>query len=500
MCGILCVFGTRKKLLQFGTLRHRGPDDTRVVHFGKCTMEFSRLAINSLSDDGMQPFVSESGALICNGEVYNHKELGTQSDQSDCACLLPLITERGFANAVLALDGEYALCYTDGTKVFAARDSYGVRPLFYTEFTDYDGQQGIAFASEVKALLQFESRVEIFPPGHWYSNGAFHKVQRDVTTESVKTSLDRAVLKRIENADRPIGFLLSGGLDSSLVVAIANKTLKKVRTFSIGVEGGDSPDLKAARVVSEHLGTEHTEVTFTVEQGISALEDVIRSLESYDTTTVRASVPMWLLARHISRHTDIKVLLSGEGSDELFGGYLYFHNAPSVDDLRDECSRRLRLIHQFDGLRADRWISAHGLELRVPFLDDTVVDSGMNIDQSEKLSGPDRIEKKHLRDLYQGYLPDEILYRQKNGMSDAVGYSWVDHVKQIAETLVTDEEFRGTKVTSGPVPQTKEEALYRRIFWKYFGHQDHLISEIWRPKWTDVMDPSARQLGVFKQE
>jgi asparagine synthase (glutamine-hydrolysing) len=271
-----------------------------------------------------------------------------------------------------------------------------------------------------------------------------------------------------------------------------------MKTFSVGIE--DSPDVLAARVMAKFLGSDHTEFRFDVQEGLENLENVIWSLESYDTTTVRASVPMWLLSRHISKHTDCKVILSGEGSDELFGGYLYFHYAPDVDAFSAENARRLRLIHQFDGLRADRCMAAHGLELRVPFLDINVVDAGMTIDQSLKLP-KDGVEKWYLRDLFRGDLPDEILWRQKNGMSDAVGYAWVKTVKEFAEKTVSDEEFMAIRVKSGThnAPLTKEEALYRKIFWKRFGTEnDHLISEIWRPKWTDVTDPSATQLAVHQ--
>jgi len=283
------------------------------------------------------------------------------------------------------------------------------------------------------------------------------------------------------------------------VVAVAQKFLpgQRLKTFSVGTSP-DSPDIKAARVVAQYLNTDHTEVLFTVQEGIDAIQEVIKSLESYDTTTVRASVPMWLLAQWISKNTDCKVILSGEGSDELFGGYLYFHGAPNVSNFSKECGRRLRLIHQFDGLRADRCMAAHGLELRVPFLDKQVVELGMTIDQSLKVSKP---EKKILREAFVGsLLPDEILWRQKNGMSDAVGYNWVDAVKDHAAKVITSDLFLSACHRAGEhnKPFTLEEAMYRRIFWDQFGDHDHLISEIWRPRWTTVTDPSARQLSTFE--
>jgi asparagine synthase (glutamine-hydrolysing) len=308
----------------------------------------------------------------------------------------------------------------------------------------------------------------------------------------LRETLEHAVHDRIDNTERDIGFLLSGGLDSSLIASIATRKLGKIRTFSIGLEG--SPDLEAARTVAKYLDTDHTEVKFTPAEGIAHLNDVIHSLESYDTTTVRASTPMWLLCKYIKQNTPCRYIFSGEGSDEILGGYLYFRNAPSVDEFACENMRRLRLIHQFDGLRADRCAGAHGLDLIVPFLDKNFMDFCMVINQNEKMTG---MEKRILREAFEGYLPHEILWRQKDGMSDAVGTNWVDEVKMYAEKDVDDAVFRETRVKSRGhnTPLTKEEALYRNIFWKMYGKEnDHLISEIWRPKWTSITDPSARLL------
>jgi asparagine synthase (glutamine-hydrolysing) len=453
-------------------------------------MEFERLAINELSESGLQPFRSDKGMLVCNGEIFNHAQFSRSPN--DCECLIPLIERYGILETSKMILGEFAMCYTDGESVQAARDPLGVRPLFYTKFED-----SLAFASEAKALLQFGSRIEIFPPGHVYDSTTDTFTRYYDHSLVVKRAFTEAVRTRVDNTERNIGFLLSGGLDSSLVVSIAKKFLDtKMKTFSVGIE--DSPDVLAARVMAKFLDSDHTEFRFDVQEGLDSLENVIWSLESYDTTTVRASVPMWLLSRYISQNTDCKVVLSGEGSDELFGGYLYFHYAPDVESFSEENARRLRLIHQFDGLRADRCMAAHGLELRVPFLDVNVVDAGMTIDQSLKLP-KDGVEKWYLRNLFKGDLPDEILWRQKNGMSDAVGYAWVKAVKEFAEKALSDEEFEDVKEKAGNhnVPLTKEEALYRKIFWKLFGaDNDHLISEIWRPKWTDVTDPSATQLKV----
>jgi asparagine synthase (glutamine-hydrolysing) len=455
-------------------------------------MEFERLAINELSEASLQPFRSDKGLLVCNGEIFNHAQFS--KSPNDCECLIPLIEQHGILETSKMILGEFAICYTDGESVQAARDPLGVRPLFYTKFED-----SLAFASEAKALLQFGSRIEIFPPGHVYDSLTGDFTSYYDHSLVVKRAFTEAVRTRVDNTERNIGFLLSGGLDSSLVVSTAKKFVKeKMKTFSVGIE--DSPDVLAARVMAKFLDSDHTEFRFDVQEGLDNLENVIWSLESYDTTTVRASVPMWLLSRHISQNTDCKVILSGEGSDELFGGYLYFHYAPDVHAFSEENARRLRLIHQFDGLRADRCMAAHGLELRVPFLDINVVDAGMTIDQTLKLP-KDGVEKWYLRNLFRGDLPDEILWRQKNGMSDAVGYAWVKTVKEFAERTITDDDFATIKKKAGThnVPLTKEEALYRKIFWERFGYeQDHLISEIWRPLWTNVTDPSATQLAVHE--
>jgi asparagine synthase (glutamine-hydrolysing) len=496
MCGIICALGVEIK--SPGSLDHRGPDGTERTKFGRCSMEFARLSINDTSYAGMQPFLRNDKILICNGEIYNHKSFPfpIKMSDSDCECLIPAIEKFGIHEVCKRIRGVFAFCYSDGNSLQVARDPLGVRPLFYTRPTI----NSICFASEVKSLLAYESKVEIFPPGHFYDSEfdtftCYYQYSWDI-----KNVFEHAVRIRIENTDRAIGFLLSGGLDSSLVASIAKMQLKKrIKTFSIGTGGETSPDVVAARKMATFLNSDHTEVLFDIEEGIKNLENVIWSLESYDTTTVRASVPMWLLSKHISENSDCKVILSGEGSDELFGGYLYFHYAPSVEDFTEENRRRLKLIHQFDGLRADRCTAAHGLELRVPFLDRSVVKFGMTMDQTLKMP-KDGVEKWYLRKAFEGYLPDEILWRQKNGMSDAVGYAWVKAVKAHAESVVSDNEFEAIKfLTRDHNPTlTKEEALYRKIFWEKFGKdKDHLISEIWRPKWTTQTDPSATQLGVF---
>ncbi len=500
MCGIIGYF--KKEPKQPTYLVHRGPDEQVTKKLGKSTFCFSRLSINDVSEDGSQPFIKNNKMLVCNGEIYNYEEFleGDEISKSDCEPLIDLISRLGIKNACSIIRGVFAFLWTDGNRIIAARDPVGVRPLFYTK--DKDG--AMIFSSEVKGLGT-NVKANIFPPGYFYdsfcdsficyyplywSHTYFSGVPSDL-----KTTLIEAVRIRIENTDRPIGFFLSGGLDSSLVVAIAKRLLPEntiIKTFSIGSE--DSPDAKAARLVADFLKTEHHEIKFDFEEGIRNLSNVIKSLESYDTTTIRASTPMWILSKWISENTNCRVILSGEGSDELLGGYRYFQNAPGTDEFNLETHRRVAKLHQYDVLRADRCTAAHGLEVRVPFLDKDFIHSVMEQNPLNKMTTE---EKKIIRDEFEHYLPDEILRRKKDAFSDAVGYSWIGHIQQYTEQKLTDEDFQEIqKLTNNHnVPQTKEEAFYRKIFWNHYGIQnDHLISEIWRPKWTNVTDPSARKL------
>ena len=499
MCGILCLFGEQRDV-PHEILSHRGPDAYGTKTVGRCRVDFHRLAINDLTEAGMQPFTHDDVVYACNGEIYNHRELSTggEKSQSDCECLGPYIKLFGIQHALEEVRGDFALVYTDGKHVVAARDPVGVRPLFYTRYA----RDSIAFASEAKALLFLNTQVHVFPPGTFYDShinqfityytGYWHVRTKVPTRNVLKDVLEDAVRVRLQNTHRDVGFLLSGGLDSSLIASIAQRVIGKITTFSIGLE--DSPDLEAARKVAKFIGSDHHEVTFTVKEGLDAVASVIATLESYDTTTVRASVPMYLLCKYIKEHTSCRYIFSGEGSDELLGGYLYFKNAPGVQEFAMENMRRLKLIHQFDGLRADRCAGAHGLDLVVPFLDIRFIDACMEMNQREKM-GP--CEKRVLREAFIGYLPEEILWRQKDGMSDAVGTRWVDALRAKAEHLISDSAFMVNRAVCGEhnTPLTKEEVWYREIFWKFFGcRHDHLISEIWRPKWTDVTDPSARLL------
>jgi len=499
MCGIYAVISEKEsdRTSPRHDLVHRGPDDFMYGRQGNCHMEFWRLEINGTKSlTSSQPMYYDETMLVCNGEVYNHLELGGTKGESDCAVIQPMIATVGILETVQTINGDFAFVWSNGQKFYAARDRVGVRPLFYTEL---DG--GMAFASEAKALLHFYKPIKHFPPAHIYDSelGQFvcydpmyYPCPVDSTslpdiTDNIREKLMNAVKLRMDTSERPIGFFLSGGLDSSTIAAIGAMISKKaIHTFSIGIEGHDSPDLIAARKMARHLGSKHTEVTFTVDDGIAALKDVIWHLETYDTTTVRASVPMFLLSKYISEHTDIRVILSGEGADELFGGYLYFHKAPTTDKFLSETNRLVRDVNLFDVLRADRCTSAHGLELRVPFFDPDFIEYVMDGFSPEVKQPKEGIEKWILRKSFEDFLPEEILWRQKNGMSDAVGYSWVDGIKLYAESFFWDKFF-----VSAP-----EERLYKSYYSEFFP--DELVRYKWMPKWTNATDPSARYLDNFE--
>jgi asparagine synthase (glutamine-hydrolysing) len=423
-------------------------------------------------------------------------------------------------NTFKQLNAEFACVYADQYGVIAARDPMGVRPL-YVGFTT--NREIVGFSSEAKGFWDIPEccHVEHFPPGKYYYSKKFLSFEaltlplfKDIPVTNtpfykhvrmVRKALVNAVQDRVMMSERSVAFFLSGGLDSSIVAAIGAELLKdtthtSIHTFSIGVRGSRSPDLEAARIMADHIGSYHHEVFFEPEEAVQQVERVIRAIESYDCTTVRASVPMFLLAEHIAQNTDHKVILSGEGADELFGGYLYFHNAPSNETFHNETIRLLKNIHQFDGLRADRCTAAHGLEVRVPFLDPVLVEY-VTTEIHPDYKNPNKnngIEKCILREAFAYMLPNEILHRQKNGMSDAVGYAWVDFLRDHAKKRNHDNRV----YTVNP-PMTDEERWYRDLFHKHYPIDKDVVSHesIWRPKWTaNVTDPSARQLSnVFKE-
>ena len=501
MCGIWLMTGKGNDE-KFYSLSHRGPDTSCKKRIGNITMGFHRLAINDLSSSGEQPMEFNGNHYMCNGEIYNWKELANLNNiectgASDCEIIGKMFSELGgdMERLCNSLDGVFAFVVLSANgDVFAARDRMGVRPLFY----GYTDLEELCFASEAKGLQGLCTMIQEFPPGHYFDGEQndmckyasvckTHNVPPSL--KSIKHLLTASVEKRLIT-DRPLGFFLSGGLDSSLMCSIGTKILgQRIKTFSIGV--GNSPDLECAKMVSKYLDTDHTEIRFTVNEGYTAVREVITALESYDCTTVRASVPMYLMSKYVKEHTDIRVVISGEGADELFGGYLYLHNAPTIEEFQKETERLLKNVYKHDITRADRCVSAHGLELRVPFFDRALVDYIISIDPLFKKT---KLEKKILRDSFVGHLPNQILYRQKDGMSDAVGYSWVDHMRHITESMYNDDEYKTLcKKYEKNKPQSKEELYYREVYSEVFGDFDNVTS-MWRPQWTQQTDPSAKLL------
>ena len=459
----------------------RGPDDSRIIDTGKGLLGFHRLAIMGLTPDGMQPFELDGSYVVCNGEIYGYEKIKeelakkyTFKSGSDCEILLPLYREYG-VDMFKMLDAEFALIIYDGEekKYIAARDPIGIRPLYY----GYDKKGVIMFASEAKNLVGMCGHVMPFPPGHYYKDGEFVQYcdiaavdevchdDLETVCKNIREKLIAGVDKRLV-ADAKVGFLLSGGLDSSLVCAIAARQSKKpIRTFAIGMSE-DAIDLKYAKEVADYIGSDHTEVIMTKEQVLDSLEGVIRMLGTFDITTIRASMGMYLLCKWIHENTDIRVLLTGEISDELFG-YKYTDFAPSAEEFQKESQKRIRELHMYDVLRADRCISVNSLEARVPFGDLDFVKYVMSVDPAKKMNTYGK-GKYLLRHAFEGdYLPHDILFREKAAFSDAVGHSMVDYLKEYAEGLYTEEEFKEKceKYTHAK-PFTKESLLYREIFEK----------------------------------
>ena len=521
MCSIMgyCSDGAAFELFkkEFDKTVSRGPDDSKIIDTGKGLLGFHRLAIMGLHPEGMQPFELDGSYVVCNGEIYGFEKLKNELKQkgytfqseSDCEILLPLYKEYGTAMFRM-LDAEFALILYDGKakKFIAARDPIGIRPLYY----GYDAAGAIVFASEAKNLVEICDKIMPFPPGYYYEDGKFI-CYRDITAvkevcrddletvcEHIREKLIAGIEKRLV-ADAKVGFLLSGGLDSSLVCAVAQKCSDKpIRTFAIGMSE-DAIDLKYAKEVADYIGSEHTEVYMTPEEVISSLETVIALLGTYDITTIRASMGMYLVCKAIHEQTDIRVLLTGEISDELFG-YKYTDFAPSAEEFQKEAVKRIRELHMYDVLRADRCISVNSLEARVPFGDLDFVEYVMSIDPELKLNKYGK-GKYLLRHAFEGdYLPQSILYREKAAFSDAVGHSMVDYLKEYAENCYTDDEFETKRMAYAHArPFTKESLLYREIFEKYYPGQSEMVVDFWMPNksWEgcDVNDPSARVLANY---
>lgn len=519
MCGILAVIGKEDPAMVKGLARrmnHRGPDE-RDMHVDPCgsVLCHERLSIVDLTT-GIQPIKgTKSAYVVHNGEIYNHMELRKTvlshhqfHTTCDSEVIVHLYEEFGF-DFCNYLDGDFAFVVVDGERFVAGRDPIGVKPLYYGK----DANGWLYFASEMKALADRCVTFEAFPPGHFYSSeGGLQKYYKPEWEDDTKCTvagdpaairdvLINATKKRLMS-DVPLGVLLSGGLDSSLISSITSRLVagngQELHSFTVGL-GPQAPDLKYARMVADFIGTKHHEVYFSVERGIAIIDKLIWHLESYDVTTVRASTPMYFLAEYIKK-TGIKVVLSGEGADEDFGGYLYFHNAPSDEEFQKETIRRVKLLSTADCLRADKSTMAHGLEVRVPFLDRDLHDVVMSIDP--KYKRPDRqagrIEKHILREAFDDkenpYLPDEILWRQKEQFSDGVGYNWINGIIEYTERVISDEEFELAAFRyPHNTPLTKEAYYYRKIFEKHFPHSQAAKTVLkWVPKWQKNTDPSGR--------
>lgn len=506
MCGIVCAFDVkestetlRPQLLEMSKkVRHRGPDWSGIYANEKAILAHERLAIVDPAS-GKQPLFSEDQKLIlaANGEIYNHRELRKQfegsytfSTESDCEVILALYQKKGpdFLDDMNGIFG-FAIYDSEKDEYFVARDHMGIIPLYM----GWDKNGTFYVASELKALEGTCTKIELFPPGHylhssdgelkrWYKRDwmDYEAVKENQTSiDEIKDALDAAVHRQLMS-DVPYGVLLSGGLDSSITSAIAKKYSQKriesddakdawwpqLHSFSVGLEG--SPDLAAAQIVADHIGTIHHEIKFTIQEGLDAIKDVIYNLETYDITTIRASTPMYLMARVI-KSMGIKMVLSGEGADELFGGYLYFHKAPSPMDFHEETVRKLSKLHMYDCLRANKSLAAWGIEGRVPFLDKEFIDVAMRINPKDKMINGERMEKWVVRKAFESVLPESVAWRQKEQFSDGVGYSWIDTLKEVVDKEVSDEQLANAKFRY-PIqtPTTKEEFYYRSIFEGHF--------------------------------
>lgn len=521
MCSIMGYCGTKmtEEVFHqgFDKTLSRGPDMSRVMHTGTGLLGFHRLAIMGLDERGMQPFILDGSAVVCNGELYGFRTLKRTLEQkgytfvsdSDCELLLPLYREYGVAMFQM-LDAEFALILYDaqtGTYV-AARDPFGIRPLFYGKTEEGE----MLFASEAKNLVGLCPQIYPFPPGHYYKDGQF-VCYRDIShvdavchddmetaCRHIRELLIQGIQKRLD-ADAPVGFLLSGGLDSSLVCAVAARISRKpIRTFAIGMST-DAIDLKYAKQVAEYIGSDHTEVIITEDDVLAALPDVVALLGTYDITTIRASIGMYLVCKYIHTHTDIRVLLTGEISDELFG-YKYTDFAPSAEEFQKEAEKRVRELYMYDVLRADRCISVNSLEARVPFGDLAFASYVMHLDPQMKLNTYHK-GKYLLRHAFEGdWLPHDILMREKAAFSDAVGHSMVDDLKAYAARQYTDEAYEaGRAKYAFATPFTKESLLYRDLFERYYPGQAHMVADFWMPNknWEgcNVNDPSARVLTNY---
>ena len=547
MCGIVCALEIkqkvellRPKVLEMSKkVRHRGPDWSGI-HCGKnVLLAHERLAIVD-PQSGNQPIYSFDKKLIlaANGEIYNHRNLKDDLNiqyefqtSSDCEIILALYKEKG-VDFLDDLNGIFGFVLYDSynDQYLIARDHMGIIPLYI----GWDKFGTFYVASELKALEGVCNKIEIFPPGHymtkdnskpvkWYKRDwmEYSSVSENKTNiDELQDALEQAVHRQLMS-DVPYGVLLSGGLDSSITSALAKKYSKnriesddqkaawypQLHSFAVGLTG--SPDLKAAKLVSDHIGSIHHEVTFTIQEGLDAIKDVIFHLETYDVTTVRASTPMYLMARVI-KSMGIKMVLSGEGADEIFGGYLYFHKAPNAEEFHKETVRKLEKLYQYDCLRANKSLAAWGIEGRVPFLDKEFMDVAMRINPKDKMINKERMEKWVLRKSFEDYLPESVAWRQKEQFSDGVGYDWIDKLKELVDLEVSDDMFKNAKFTFPfQTPMSKEEYYYRSIFESHFPSETAAktvpsvpsvacstpIALEWDKSFKNMNDPSGRSVS-----
>tara|TARA_B110000259_G_scaffold147828_1_gene166719 strand:+ start:26641 stop:28332 length:1692 start_codon:yes stop_codon:yes gene_type:complete len=558
MCGIFTIVNSDDNINNdcdtieraFYNGQSRGPEFSDLNNYDNLCIGFHRLAINGLNDKSNQPFEIDNVVMVCNGEIYNFKQLALENSiklttDSDCEIIIHLYLMYGIEYTLTLLDGVFAIIIYDknNNKLIAARDPYGVRPLYY-----YIENRTISFASELKVLysLAFNKRkINHFEPGNFM---IFNEINNRVVNYNYKkytsfpcsnikyTSdssvslqieimdhIQDAVVKRVSGTtERPVGCLLSGGLDSSLIAALVNKYYESelpLETFSIGLP--DSEDLKYASVVAKHLGTKHHEIIVSEKEFFDAIPEVIRVIESYDTTTIRASVGNYLLGKYISENTDCKVIFNGDGADELMGGYLYFKKAPNAFEFDRECKRLLQDIHMFDVLRSDRCIASHGLEPRTPFLDKTWVEFYLTIDRDLRYNTTkEKCEKYLLRNtvhtLAYELLPTEILWRTKEAFSDGVSSltkSWFEIIRDNITDMFKESSNSNLEIELNAIiakyqtrehsinkPITYEQAYYRKWYSKFYPCTEHLLPYFWMPKYVDAKDSSARTLNIYSDD
>ena len=552
MCGIVCSFNIKQPVQELRPqvlkmskkIRHRGPDWSGIFSNDKAILAHERLSIVD-PESGKQPLFSKDGKLVLavNGEIYNHQEIRKQFEgkyefltKSDCEVILALYREKG-ADFLEDLNGIFAFALYDiENDIFLiGRDHIGIIPLYQ----GWDKEGTYYVASELKALEGYCSEIEEFLPGQFYYSPdgkptqwylrewmSYETVKNNTSDiDELRVALEAAVERQLMT-DVPYGVLLSGGLDSSIISAIAKKYASKriesgnvqdawwpqLHSFAVGLVG--SPDLAAARKVADHIGTIHHEINFTVQEGLDAVRDVIYHVETYDVTTIRASTPMYLLARVI-KSMGVKMVLSGEGADEIFGGYLYFHKAPNAEEFHKETVRKLDKLHLYDCLRANKSLASWGVEGRVPFLDKEFMDVAMRLNPKDKMAGNGKMEKWILRKAFEDYLPESVTWRQKEQFSDGVGYNWIDTLREMTSQLVTDEQMEKVNETF-PVnpPMNKEEYYYRTIFTDFFPSEaaskcvpsvpsvacSTPIALEWDAAFKNLNDPSGRSVSSVHEQ